>query len=135
MGWSVREWPARSIISDNGRNDPGAARRHAPATTQQEREATVTERATADWAAVRRTIEERRSIGRVLPEAGSLFTEDSWIAVLMGQAGAPASVDPLVATLPVQETRRFLHHMRTVIGQTAVAMPAHDQFIARHCAA
>ena len=76
-----------------------------------------------------------RARGRVLPEAGSLFTEDSWIAVLMGQAGTPASVDPLVATLPLQETRRFLHHLRTVIGQTAAAMPAHDQFIARHCAA
>ena len=76
-----------------------------------------------------------RARGRVLPEPGSLFTEDSWIAVLMGQAGEPAAVDPLVAALPAEETSRFLHHLRTVIGQTAAAMPPHDQFIARHCAA
>ena len=72
-----------------------------------------------------------RARGRVGPEPGSLFTEDSWIAVLTGQAGAPAALDPLVATLPVEEAGRFLHHLRTVIGQTAAAMPHHDRFIAR----
>ena len=76
-----------------------------------------------------------RERGRVMPEAGSLFTEDSWIAVLMGQAGEPAALDPLVATLPADEAGRFIHHLRTVIGQTAAAMPDHAQFIARHCAA
>ena len=76
-----------------------------------------------------------RERGRVMPEAGSLFTDDSWIAVLTGQAGQPAAGDPLVATLPPEETARFLHHLRSVIGQTANAMPDHAQFIARHCAA
>ena len=76
-----------------------------------------------------------RTRGRVMPEAGSLFTEDSWIAVLAGQAGQPADADPLVATLPAEETARFLRHLRTVIAQTANAMPDHAQFIARHCAA
>jgi tryptophan halogenase len=76
-----------------------------------------------------------RERGRVMPSPGGLFTDDSWIAVLMGQAGAPVAHDPLVATLPTIESARFLHHLRTVIGQTAAAMPDHAQFIARHCAA
>ena len=76
-----------------------------------------------------------RERGRVMPEPGGLFTEDSWIAVLMGQAGTPAAGDPLVATLPPEESARFLHHLRTVVAQTANAMPDHAQFIAAHCAA
>ena len=75
-----------------------------------------------------------RERGRALPEAGQLFTEDSWIAVLLGQAGRPASHDPLLATLPTAEAGRFLQHLRAVIGQTAAAMPGHAQFIAQHCA-
>ena len=73
--------------------------------------------------------------GRVLPEPGGLFTDDSWIAVLSGQAGEPAALDPLVATLPVEEATRFLRHLRTIIAQTAAAMPDHADFIARHSAA
>lgn len=76
-----------------------------------------------------------RERGHVFPNPGDLFTEDSWIAVLLGQAGSPAGLDPLLATLPTEEAARFLQHLRGVIGQTAAAMPHHDQFIARHCAA
>ncbi|MEN2785004.1 tryptophan halogenase family protein [Sphingomonas qilianensis] len=75
-----------------------------------------------------------RERGRAMPEPGQLFSEDGWIAVLMGQIGLPQSYDPLVATLPPEEAARFLQHLRGVIGQTAAAMPAHDQFIASHCA-
>lgn len=79
-------------------------------------------------------IELWRERARALPQAGQLFTEDSWIAVLLGQAARPAGYDPLLVTLPTGEAGRFLHHLRGVIGQTAAAMPEHAQFIARHCA-
>ncbi|WP_341209297.1 tryptophan halogenase family protein [uncultured Sphingomonas sp.] len=75
-----------------------------------------------------------RERGRVLPEPGELFTDDSWIAVMAGQEAAPAALDPLLAALPAEEARRFLHHLRGVIAQTAAAMPDHAAFIARHCA-
>ncbi|MEG8039561.1 tryptophan 7-halogenase [Sphingomonas sp. LR60] len=75
-----------------------------------------------------------RERGRVLPEPGELFTDDSWLAVLAGQDAAPAALDPLLGALPAEEAGRFLHHLRGLIAQTAAAMPDHAAFIARHCA-
>ncbi|QIG80207.1 tryptophan halogenase family protein [Stakelama tenebrarum] len=76
-----------------------------------------------------------REKGRFFPAHNSLFTIESWIAVLLGQNVIPHAADPLVATLPVDETTRFMAHLRGVIAQTAEAMPAHQEFVARHCAA
>ena len=76
-----------------------------------------------------------RARARVIRDQGGLFSDDSWIAVLFGQGVEPAGYDPLVAGLPIDETRRFLRHLRDVIGQTARAMPDHADFIARHCPA
>jgi tryptophan halogenase len=76
-----------------------------------------------------------RGKGRNFREQGDLFTEDSWIAVLLGQNVVPRGFDPLVNALPVSETGRFMAHLRDVIGKTAAAMPAHADFIAQNCAA
>jgi tryptophan halogenase len=76
-----------------------------------------------------------RGKGRNFREQADLFTEESWIAVLLGQGIVPESFDPLVHALPIPETGRFMRHLRDVIGKTAAAMPTHDQFIARNCGA
>jgi tryptophan halogenase len=73
--------------------------------------------------------------GRVFRAQADLFTEDSWIAVLLGQRKIPRARDPLVSMLPVEESARFLESIRGVIQQTALAMPTHQQFIDRHCRA
>ena len=80
-------------------------------------------------------IELWRGKARNFREQADLFTEESWIAVLMGQGIVPQSFDPLVHALPVPETGRFMRHLRDVIGKTAAAMPSHGDFIAQHCAA
>ena len=72
---------------------------------------------------------------RVFREQHDLFTEDSWIAVLLGQSKFPQSHDPLVSMLPLDESARFLASVRDVIEKTALAMPSHADFIARNCAA
>ena len=71
--------------------------------------------------------------GRVLRQQSDLFTDDSWIAVLLGQRKFPRSHDPLANTLPPEESSRFLASIRDVIQRTALAMPTHQQFIDRHC--
>jgi len=75
-----------------------------------------------------------RGRARVFHDRGELFTPDSWIAVLAGQAPPPAGYDPLVEAVAVDGTGRFMAHLRDVIARTAAAMPAHADFIARHCA-
>ena len=80
-------------------------------------------------------IELWRSKARVIRDQGGLFTDDSWIAVLAGQGAAPVSYDPLADTLSVDETGRFMRHLRELIAKTAVAMPRHEDFITRHCRA
>jgi tryptophan halogenase len=76
-----------------------------------------------------------RSKGRVLRWQEDLFTEDSWIAVMLGQGVVPSGYDPLVDSLPVENLRRFVRHIREVVAKTAQAMPAHESFIERNCAA
>ena len=76
-----------------------------------------------------------RGKGRVFQGFNALFTEESWTAVLFGQEIIPEDADPLVAMLPVDETTRFMAHMRDIIARSAEAMPGHEDYIARHCAA
>ncbi|MBO9622938.1 MAG: tryptophan 7-halogenase [Sphingomonas sp.] len=76
-----------------------------------------------------------REKGRIFRAHNSLFTEESWIAVLLGQNVVPRAADPLAAALPIGETIRFLNHMRDIVARTAEAMPRHEDYIAQHCAA
>jgi tryptophan halogenase len=76
-----------------------------------------------------------RSRGRVVRWAEDVFSEDSWIAVLLGQGMAPVGYDPLVDSLPLENTRRFMQHIKDVTAKTARAMPTHQNFIDQYCSA
>jgi tryptophan halogenase len=76
-----------------------------------------------------------RGKGRFFPVHNALFTQESWIAVLLGQNLIPCAADPLAAMLPVDETARLLAHLRDLVARTAEAMPRHEDYIARHCPA
>jgi tryptophan halogenase len=76
-----------------------------------------------------------RGKARVFRRQDDLFTEDSWVAVLLGQNEMPRGQDPLTDALPADESRDFLAHLRDVIGKTAAAMPTQAEFITRHCLA
>jgi tryptophan halogenase len=73
--------------------------------------------------------------GRVLPTPDDLFTEHSWIAVMLGQGIEPAGYDPLVDSLPLGDLRRFVGHAGDVVSKTAHAMPLHQTFIDENCSA
>jgi tryptophan halogenase len=76
-----------------------------------------------------------RSKGRALPTPDDLFTEHSWIAVMLGQGVEPGGYDPLVDSLPLEDVRRFVQHIKDVVGKTAHAMPLHQTFIEQNCRA
>jgi tryptophan halogenase len=76
-----------------------------------------------------------RSHGRVFREHEELFTESSWIQVLLGQNIMPRSYHPMVDLLSDEELLRLGDGVRGVLQRAAAAMPTHEQFIAKHCAA
>jgi tryptophan halogenase len=80
-------------------------------------------------------IELFRSNGRIFRHEDELFSESSWLAVLLGQGIEPRRYDPLADTVDEGEIRHTLSRMAPFIRGAAESMPAHAAFIARHCAA
>jgi tryptophan halogenase len=75
-----------------------------------------------------------RSSGRVAFSDRELFVESNWLSVFIGQQVFPRRFDPLAGLMPMDECVRQLARLRTLIRQTAEAMPTHAAFIASHCA-
>jgi tryptophan halogenase len=76
-----------------------------------------------------------RSSGRVVFEDRELFVEPNWLSVFIGQGIWPRRYDPLADVMPIDAVRSQMSRLRTLIRQTAEAMPTHLGFIAEHCAA
>ena len=75
-----------------------------------------------------------RGNGRVFREGNEMFAEVSWLQVLHGQGVVPAGYHPLVDLQSEEKIAAFLGNVRAVIARCVEVMPAHDAFIARHCA-
>jgi tryptophan 7-halogenase len=76
-----------------------------------------------------------RSCGRVSLLAEESYQEPSWVAILIGQHVYPRRYDPLIDSIPLETLRRGMAQRRANIRRLASAMPTHEAFIARHCAA
>ncbi|MDE2251684.1 MAG: tryptophan 7-halogenase [Gammaproteobacteria bacterium] len=76
-----------------------------------------------------------RHSGRFYRENEELFAQISWVQVLIGQRITPRAYHPLVDLLSEAELDAFLADVKRVIGSCVEVMPAHEAFIARHCAA
>ncbi|MBB5208015.1 tryptophan halogenase family protein [Chiayiivirga flava] len=76
-----------------------------------------------------------REGGRLFREHEELFTELSWVQVLLGQDVLPASYHAMVDLLSDAELRQFLDGVKGVLERSAAAMPTHEAFIQRHCKA
>jgi len=75
-----------------------------------------------------------RNNGRVFREANEMFAEVSWVQVMLGQRIVPAGYHPLVDVYPEAKVAEFVAGVRGVIDKCVSVMPAHDAFIAKHCA-
>ncbi|MGY6519830.1 MAG: tryptophan halogenase family protein [Lysobacteraceae bacterium] len=84
---------------------------------------------------LRRKLDLFAASGRVFREHSELFAEASWIQVLLGQRLRPRGYHALVDALPEAEVRRHVESVGQVIANCVRAMPTHEAFIARHCAA
>jgi tryptophan halogenase len=70
-----------------------------------------------------------RSSGRIIREHNELFTEDSWLAVMVGQGIEAGGWHPAVSAIDKAETLKRLDHIRDVVSNTAAQMPTQDEFL------
>jgi len=84
---------------------------------------------------LKRKLEMFRAYGRIAREDTELFPEQSWLYIFTGQNIIPRGYDPLADTLDSAAIKTNLEDIRAVIARAADAMPAHEAFIAKNCAA
>ncbi|MCG9746407.1 tryptophan halogenase family protein [Shewanella sp. Isolate8] len=65
----------------------------------------------------------------------SLFSENAWTQVMLGQGLMPASAHPLASALTTEQTTELLHNLNRIITKTTDAMASHDDYLKQHCAA
>ncbi|MEO0996791.1 MAG: tryptophan halogenase family protein, partial [Pseudomonadota bacterium] len=80
-------------------------------------------------------IELFRSSGRLYREHEELFSETSWLAVMIGQGIAPADYHPVVDAYAADAVEKYLQGLTEVIARSAAEMPLHADYIRKHCAA
>jgi tryptophan halogenase len=76
-----------------------------------------------------------RGSGRIFREHEELFTETSWLAVMVGQGIRAGGYHPAADLLSDSETLERLRHVREVIAQTSAALPLQGDYIAQMCGA
>jgi tryptophan halogenase len=76
-----------------------------------------------------------RAKGRIFRYQEDLFTEDSWLAVMLGQGVTPRSYDRLVDRIPLDDLVRNMALLKDATLKTALAMPTHQAFIDQTCRA
>lgn len=70
-----------------------------------------------------------RSTGRVFREHEELFTETSWLAVMVGQGIRAGGYHPVADLLSDTETLERLAHVREVVARAAGQMPPQEAFL------
>ena len=83
-------------------------------------------------AGLRSKLDIFRANGRIFRENEELFTETSWLAVMVGQGIEAGAYHPAADLLPDEETLTRLRHIREVIAATADALPTQAEFLVRN---
>ena len=72
--------------------------------------------------------------GQVFRELGELFTEASWVQVLLGQNLEPASYHRLADGIGLAELQGYMRDVQTIVVRAVRKMPEHGAFIREKCA-
>jgi tryptophan halogenase len=84
---------------------------------------------------LRHKLEIFNATAQIFREGEELFTEQSWLQVMVGQGILPRRHHPLADDLPREKLEDFLGSIRALIGGAVAQMSSHERFIAEHCAA
>ena len=64
-----------------------------------------------------------------------MFGLTSWVQVMLGQGLYPRTYHPAVDWVAPADMHALVDHVEKVVASNVSLMPAHEQFIARCCAA
>jgi tryptophan 7-halogenase len=84
---------------------------------------------------LRHKLEIFNATGQIFREGEELFTEHSWLQVMVGQGILPRRHHPLADNLPREKLEEFLGSIRALIRGAVAQMSTHERFISEHCAA
>ena len=84
---------------------------------------------------LQRKIDLFRSNGRIFRDGEELFTEASWLQVMVGQRISPRGYHPFADLRPESEVAAYLSNVEQVIAKCVNLMPTQAEFIASNCAA
>ena len=73
--------------------------------------------------------------GRVFRTAGELFSENSWVQVMLGQGLVPRQHHAVAQLMGDAELVRFLAGMRASVDDAVAQMPAHQAYVERYLGA
>jgi tryptophan halogenase len=73
--------------------------------------------------------------GRVGRDVDDLFRDASWVQVMLGQGIIPEDYDPMADQMDDAQLAEFLANLRTIITRSVAGLPAHEEYLARHCPA
>jgi tryptophan halogenase len=84
---------------------------------------------------LRHRVELFRETAGIFCASEDLFQLTSWLQVLWGQGVRPEATHAFVEAVAPKDREAYLRDLRGLIAQAAQRLPAHAEFIARHCAA
>ena len=76
-----------------------------------------------------------RANGRLYHREEDLFTDSSWLQVMLGQGIEPGGYHPIADTLSEDQLAEFLGNIRSIVGEAARRLPRHEDFLKQHCPA
>ena len=76
-----------------------------------------------------------RSGGRIFRFRDDLFTEYSWLAVMLGQGVVPDGHDPVADSIATADIEKAFLALRGEIGKAVERLPEHAEFIRSYCKA
>lgn len=76
-------------------------------------------------------IEMFQSTGRVFKAQDDIFTENSWVQVLLGQGVVPRAYHNIVESMEASELETFLSSIRDKTARTVRGLPMHGDFVSK----
>jgi tryptophan halogenase len=86
-------------------------------------------------ASLQHRIELFRETGRVFRFQNELFTENSWIQVMLGQGIVPRQYHQVADLMGDAELSRFLDQIKTHVDTTVQQLPKHQAYVEQYCKA